>query len=171
MKKLLTFIVGAFLAASAFAQSTLVVEDESSFSLDGIGVHLVSHHFPALDRNNVNPGLYFKFTALGVDNLVVGGYKNSFSEPSYYFGKSFKLASHSDFSLDIVLGVVTGYPTHYKTKNGVKTYYATSKVLPLMVPSLAYALTENNTARLSVIPKLTRHSETTAVHLSLEHNY
>jgi hypothetical protein len=67
-----------------------------------IGIHTVSIHAPEKPYyNNANFGLYSLFD----NGVIVGGYKNTYSNPSFYVAK---LWEH-ETKFGVALGLVSGY--------------------------------------------------------------
>ena len=91
-------IMKLILAAIVLASLTSARADEVT-----VGLHLVSHHFPAKEyQNNVNLGIYARY-----DNVVVGTYRNTLSRQSVYAAYAF---DYGPFTL--MVGAVTGYKSH-----------------------------------------------------------
>ena len=65
-----------------------------------INIHLASKHINASGYNEVNPGI-----GLEHDKYIAGIYKNSFSKPSVYAGRTFSFNQYTG----VKYGVVTGY--------------------------------------------------------------
>jgi hypothetical protein len=66
-----------------------------------IGLHLVSHHFPARDFTNLNPGAYWRSD----EGWTAGGYRNSLHHLSLYAGRETPIAG----PWALQLGAVSGY--------------------------------------------------------------
>ena len=146
-------LAATFMACSAHAQV--------------IGVHLVSHHFPArAEQNNVNPGAYVKWA----NGVVLGGYRNTLSRPSFYLGYVF---GHGPFELTV--GAITGYQKRRvampcsrpgydgcSESRGVSNGYLT----PMISPSVRLPAIAGITPRLSYIPGFG--GSASVVHLSVE---
>lgn len=126
-------------AALAVATSTALLADTPT-----IGVHVGSHHFPARDFTNVNPGLYARWG----NGLTLGALRNSERRLSLYAGHT------SDWGpLTITAGVITGYRR--------------ANALPLLVPSVRVGRIGDATVRLALLPKVAA-GGATAIHLMLE---
>lgn len=77
-----------------------------------VGVHLATYHFDReRNLNEFNPGLYIRYSG-----WIAGGYRNSVSKPSYYFGYT---VESGPFALTV--GAIKGYA------DGVR---------PMLVPSV-----------------------------------
>jgi hypothetical protein len=109
------------------------------------GLHLVSHHFPARDFNNINPGVYWR----GDAGWTLGAYRNSLERTSAYAGYSWKWRT-----LALTAGGVTGYA---------------DDVQPLLVPSLALFSVRGVTARVAFIPRVEKRIESHVLHLMVEY--
>lgn len=105
---------------------------------DVIGMHIGSVHSnnydPVAKRNwnNTNPGLYARW-----DNVVVGTYYNSIRKQSVYAGYAYPVLSN----LDVVVGVVSGYDG---------PGYRAKAIMPMVVPSLHFPITDTINARLNL---------------------
>ena len=109
-----------------------------------IGLHLVSHHMPAKNYNNTNPGLYYRTE----DGWTAGAYRNSLSRTSAYAGYTWKFGA-----LDITTAVVTGY---------------FHKVQPLLVPSVSLFTWHGVTPRVAYIPRVEKKIGAHVLHLMVE---
>ena len=94
-----------------------------------LGVHIGSHHFPAQQYNNFNPGAYY----IHDNGATVGTYYNSERRQSVYAGWTW---DSGPWRLQV--GAITGYER--------------SAVLPMVVPSVAIGYG----FRLTVLPKVER---------------
>ena len=123
--------------------------------IDTMGVHLGSIHSnnydPVANRawNNYNPGVYFRH-----ENWVAGTYFNSIRKQSFYAGYVYGLTSN----IDIVFGAVSGY-------NGPG--YRAKPVMPMVVPSFHFPLTDAVSARINLAVGVGKGSAT-AVNFALE---
>lgn len=178
MHKLFAFIGGALLAASAVAQQALPegpglqVKEATFFQLEKIGVHVASQHFPYSGENNFNPGMYVGFRAGSIGGLVVGDYLNSINRNSFYIGKNFKLYEHGRFEAGIMVAAITGYPTDsYIDKAGTRHLIFGKPVLPLGALTMAYEVQPHSYVRVTIVPRIHKFNETTAVHLSVERSF
>ena len=139
-----------------------------------LGVHLVSAHIPAgLENNNLNPGVYAK-----VDGFVAGVYRNTLRRTSFYAGYAFE---HGPFALTV--GAITGYDKRTKkvytlrnandaTLGGTSSYettgYSSSKVSPLIAPSVRLPEVFGITPRITYLPRLGIANRSNVFHLSIE---
>ena len=111
---------------------------------DTIGLHIGSHHFPAKNYNNSNPGLYYRTD----EGWTVGGYCNSLRRNSFYAGYTWKFGA-----LDVTTAGVTGY---------------FHKVQPLLVPSLSLFTYRGVTPRVAYIPQVEKKVGAHVLHLMVE---
>ena len=148
-------VVGGMLLAMG---SNALAEDVT------VGVHMASYHTSSqywhdgqqYDYNNINPGLYIRFPS----GATIGAFKNSYNQGSVYGGWTFNLLEYSGFTLDLTVGVVSGYQGYSSGSNGV--------VKPMVLPSIATPeLFDGVRGRLSVIPS-TQSDVPTVLHLSVE---
>lgn len=122
---------------------------------DVVGIHVGSYHVEKYDPtarqpwNNHNPGLYGRW-----NDIVVGTYYNSIRRQSVYVGYVYPLTSYAD----VVVGAVTGY-------NGPG--YSAKAVMPMVVLSVHFPITNGIEGRVHVIPKVAK-GGATAVHFSVE---
>ncbi len=105
-----------------------------------LGLHIGSHHFPAQDYNNFNPGAYY----IHDNGATVGTYYNSERRQSVYAGWTW---DSGPWRLQV--GAITGYER--------------AKVLPVVMPSVALG----HGFRLVVLPKVER-SGSSVIHLMWE---
>ena len=114
---------------------------------DILGVHVASVH----DRSgfcNLNLGAYYRWQA----GWQVGGYRNSDCRASFYGGW------HVETSGRVRVGLGLGAVTGYKGEG----------VLGVVMPSVAFSVTERQSARLIFLPR--RDPKSAAVlHLTIEH--
>nr|WP_297388312.1 hypothetical protein [uncultured Roseateles sp.] len=120
-----------------------------------LGVHIGSQHYPARDRNNVNPGIYY----VTESGWLVGGYHNSFRKLSLYGGHTWQLWQHEPTGLraDVAVMLATGYNTKFGLRPGV-------------LPSVAYPVAAGWRARLSYGPR-TDPKASHLLHLSIEREW
>lgn len=135
------------------------------FSQDrAIGVHLISHHAPSRNYNNVNPGVYYSDSSVPCgDGMVAGIYKNSFHRSSVYVGCYMSLFESGPLRLDVLGGLSTGYQ-----KNQAPIRIGDFALVA--VPSLRIKIAPEMAARISFLPRLSdRHSA--VIHFSMEHSF
>lgn len=140
MKTVTTLLAAALLLAAAAAQATT------------IGLHLGSHHSPARDRNNFNPGVY----VVTDSGWTAGAYYNSFRRATLYAGHTWSWDLVGDLSAGAMVAVASGYRTR-RNHSGIAL---------VVVPSLAYG-SDSARLRLSYIPRSTPKSSQ-VLHLSVE---
>lgn len=119
-----------------------------------VGLHVATHHFSERQGpqgwNNVNPGLYLRY-----GHAVVGFYRNSEFRQSEYVAGVVEHGISDRVSIAVMAGVVTGYA---------------KKIRPLGLASIAYAVSDTFSVRLSAAPKA--HQKGSALlHLSLERSF
>ena len=136
--KCLSFLRAVVLSALAVFTSTAMHADTI------YGLHLGSHHLPARDFNNFNPGAYVRWS----NGITVGGYYNSERKTSAYVGYTYEWGS-----LAVTLGGITGYKR--------------MAVLPMIVPSVKLGKINDATFRLAALPKLEK-SGAAVLHLMVE---
>lgn len=128
---------------------------EQSVVPSRVGVHLGSYH-TSPGFNNVNPGVYLVWSkdeeATGV---VVGSYYNSERNQSSYAGYSWSHRVSPTVSVAAIVGVITGYKV--------------GKLL-LVLPSVAYDVTDNVVVRTSFVPKIHKNGSN-VLHLSVEYKF
>jgi hypothetical protein len=128
---------------------TLLAFVASAATAQTVGVHTVSVHEHS-GFNNVNPGLYVR-----LDNgLTAGFYKNSYSRESGYL--AYTIETDRQVSVALTVGGVTGYPT--------------ARVMPLVVPSVAYHF-DQSAVRLGIVPRPPKTGSAAALHLMVEHHF
>jgi hypothetical protein len=135
MPRLLRHVLLA-LAALAWAPGALA---------DTIGLHIASHHAPAKNYNNSNPGIYYRSD----EGWTVGGYRNSLRKTSVYAGYTWKFGV-----LDVTTAGVTGY---------------FNKVQPLLVPSISLFTYQGITPRIAYIPRVEKKIGSHVLHLMVEY--
>jgi hypothetical protein len=114
---------------------------------DVVGLHVGSIHSKH-GFCGVNLGVYYRFEA----GWQAGGYRNSECRASFYVGW------HTETSGRLRLGIGLGGVTGYKGQG----------VQPVVMPSVAFSLTERQSMRLIFLPK--RDPKSAAVlHMTLEH--
>lgn len=129
----------------AVVLSALAVFTSTAMHADTVyGLHIGSHHLPAKDFNNFNPGAYVRWS----NGITVGGYYNSERKTSAYVGYT-----HEWGNFAVTLGGITGYKR--------------MTVLPMIVPSVKLGEINDATFRLAVLPKLEK-SGATVLHLMVE---
>lgn len=135
-----------FSAARAIIVAALAVATSTAMHADTptVGVHVGSHHFPARDFTNFNPGLYARWG----NGLTVGALRNSERRFSAYAGHT---SEWGPFTLTV--GVITGYRR--------------SDVLPLVVPTVRVGRIGQSTVRLALLPQVAS-GGATAIHLMME---
>ena len=118
-----------------------------------VGLHLGSQHFPAKDRNNVNPGVYVMH-----EGWTAGAYYNSFHKPTVYGGYTWSLAKGEWLRLDVTTAVATGY----REETG-------QTLRPIILPSIAFG-PEEFRMRVSYGARVKK-SSTALVHFSVERSF
>lgn len=113
-----------------------------------IGVHTISHHTSG-DWNNNNPGVYVSH-----NGWTAGTYYNSERHQTVYAGYTFA-------------GPIIG-PLHWGLSVGAASGYERSKIVPMVVPSLAFN-TDVLTVRLSGVPPVA--GSAGVFHLSFEKKF
>jgi hypothetical protein len=111
---------------------------------DTVGLHLISHHAPAKNYNNTNPGIYYR----NDEGWTAGIYRNSLSKTSAYAGFTWKYGI-----LDITTAGVTGY---------------FHRVQPLLVPSVSLGTWQGITPRIAYIPRVEKKIGAHVIHLMVE---
>ena len=115
-----------------------------------VGLHLGSWH-DEKGFNNTNPGVYLKLQ----NGLTIGTVLNSESNQSFYLAKTLT-QEYKSFDLSVSLGLISGYKT--------------SKVLPMIIPSLGYKINDDITLRSSFLPKINKQGSN-ALHWSVERRF
>ena len=110
-----------------------------------IGLHVASHHAPAKNYNNSNPGIYYRHT----EGWTAGVYRNSLRKTSVYAGYTWKFGV-----LDVTTAGVTGY---------------FNKVQPLLVPSVSLFTYQGITPRIAYIPRVEKKIGSHVLHLMIEY--
>jgi len=110
-----------------------------------IGFHVASHHAPAKNYNNYNPGIYYRHT----EGWTAGIYRNSLRKTSVYAGYTWKFGV-----LDVTTAGVTGY---------------FDKVQPLLVPSISLFTYQGITPRIAYIPRVEKKIGAHVLHLMIEY--
>lgn len=151
-KMVLPLLMGTLASLPAFSQERT------------IGVHLISHHTPSRDYNNVNPGVYYSDSGIPCGNgMVAGIYKNSFHRSSVYAGCYMSLFESGSLRLDVLGGLSTGYQ---KNQAPIRV----GDFALVVVPSLRIKVAPEMAARISFRPRLgDRHSA--VIHFSMEHSF
>lgn len=117
-------------------------------------VHVASVHTKA-GYNNTNPGIGLRWADAHGDGPVAGVYRNSEWRNSAYAGYAWNWQVAGPVSAQFVVGAVTGY------KRGT--------VVPLVMPSVAYAVGPKTAVRLSGVPPVG--SIPGVVHLSFDYKF
>jgi hypothetical protein len=130
-----------YLIAMAAALALAVHADTK---IEAIGVHIGSHHVPARDFQNANPGAYARWT----NGMTLGAYYNSERHMSMYAGYTYQ---HGPFA--VTAGLITGYERR--------------PVMPMIVPSVRLVEQGSVSLRLAVLPKLEKRGAT-VFHVMLE---
>lgn len=138
MKKFIALI------ALAIASVTVHADEVAAY-----GIHIGSHHFPAYQYNNFNPGLYVRMKS----GLTAGAYYNSERRPSAYLGYT-----HEWGRFAVTVGAVSGYTLGR----------GNPRIYPMIVPSVKLGTVENVTFRLAVMPQVSKNMGATALHLMAE---
>ena len=112
---------------------------------DTIGVHIGSHHMPAKDYNNFNPGMYYRTDA----GWTFGGYRNSLRRNTFYAAYTWTFFGF----LDVTTGGATGY---------------FAEVQPMVVPSVALFTYQGITPRIAYIPQVEKKIGAHVLHLMVE---
>ncbi|MCM5682502.1 hypothetical protein M8A51_23480 [Schlegelella sp. S2-27] len=140
MKKF--FVLAALLSVGAQAQT--------------LGVHLVSHHNPAAEFNNVNPGLYYR----SADGWTGGIYRNSESRWTIYGGYTLQ-ADLSGWKPALTIGGMYGYregdcrsvkPMAWAGQSQPEK--CRTRVLPMLLPSLGTPDVAGWRLRLAYMPRI-----------------
>jgi len=122
---------------------------KTSLNINGKSKHLNTD----IEFNEDNPGL-----GLTIENgnklLALGGYKNSFSEPSYYIGAGLKKRFGNDLYIEpgLLGGVVTGYD---------------KKLTPMVLPSLSFGIKDYGALNLMYAPEYHDNPATVMMNLSV----
>lgn len=135
-----TTIRAIAIAAAAILTSTAMHAD----TIEAVGVHIGSHHAPARDFRNFNPGVYVRWSS----GITMGGYYNSERRTSLYAGYT-----HQWGSFALTAGLITGYERR--------------AVMPMLVPSVRLGAIGPATMRLAILPKLEKRGAT-VLHLMAE---
>lgn len=141
-------IILSGLLLSAFAATA------ADFAPTHLTVHLASVHSQP-GYNNINLGAGLRWADSAGDGPVAGIYYNSDRSTSAYAGYSWNWPLAGPVSVQLMAGGVTGYRR--------------AAVAPMLLPSLAYAVTPRAAVRVSFAPAI---ALTTAVaHLSLDFRF
>ena len=132
-------LVRAIALASAVAGACTAIHADTA--VKAVGIHLGSHHFPARDFNNFNPGAYVRWS----NGITAGAYYNSERRTSVYAGYTYDWGP-----VAVTVGAITGY------KN--------DKEMPMVVPSIRLGVIGQTTFSLAYVPRTGRNSAH-AVHL------
>jgi len=137
--------------AVALALLAVSANAADGWSVQSIGVHLASYHFPQNDFENVNPGLSVRLH----NGATFGAYRNSIGRLSAYAGWTWDTDFHG-WRPAITAGVVTGYER--------------ADVMPLLVPSISTPAVDGFRARFTFVPQIEK-GGASAVHLSIERDF
>lgn len=124
--------------------AVLALAVHADTKIEAIGLHIGSHHAPARDFNNFNPGAYVRWT----NGATLGAYYNSERHRSTYAGYT-----HQWGAFAVTAGLITGYERR--------------AVLPLLVPSVRLGAIGPASFRLVVMPKIEKRGAT-VFHLMME---
>lgn len=124
--------------------AALALAAHADTKIEAYGLHIGSHHAPARDFNNWNPGAYARWT----NGMTLGAYYNSERHMSMYAGYTYQ---HGP--LAVTVGLISGYERR--------------AVMPMIVPSVRLAKLDNVSFRLAVLPKLEKRGAT-VYHLMME---
>lgn len=151
MKK--TTTIFALYILVGFAQADQIIQETTNQDIT-VGIHMFSYHDKP-GYNNTNPGLYLKYR-----HWTVGTYFNSLKKNSTYFGYNFEYPLKDRFvdSLDLTLGVITGYQKKIGNLN----------VSALVVPSVRIDVAQKTSIRITYVPRIREYNDTNVIHLSLE---
>jgi ribosomal protein S11 len=114
-------------------------------------VHVASAHTEA-NFNNTNLGLGLRWADAQGDGPVAGVYGNSEWRNSAYAGYAWSWQVAGPVSAQLAVGAVTGYKL--------------AAVVPMVLPSLAYAITPKAAIRISAVPPVGKMAG--VAHLSVE---
>lgn len=134
--------------AAAFAAACISATAEE-LKLTSIGVHIGSHHWPAQNFNNFNPGVYATVSD-GEWEYIAGTYYNSERRQTFYAGLNFQ--PYSWLSLQVI--GATGYRRPFVA----------------VVPTLQLPVADRTTLNVSVLPKVEKYGSWVA-HLSIQYRF
>jgi hypothetical protein len=147
-------IVGRLASAALIvAALAILVLVPNKAQAQTVGLHLVTAHFANTSETplrSVTPGLYVRFDS----GATLGVYRNSDGATSAYAAFTVQTADE-----------------RYALTGGVVTGYAASKVMPLLVPSVRFRITECDAVRVAFIPKPIKHGHAAGLHLSVERSF
>ena len=177
-------LAAALLAIAAQAHATTDIP-ANPWAPTTVGVHLVSHHIDAGERrwNNDNHGIYARWD----NGITLGTLRNSLNRQSHYAAWTYQRPITRSLSAGLTLGVMSGYdrlvaenpttlPAGHHTAvrcNAAglcRTVLLKPVLLPMVVPSVAWAVTPRAALRLSFVPKTGQDADH-AVHLSAEWSF
>jgi|ERR1043165_6186226 hypothetical protein len=116
-----TLILAAMLATSAQAQ-TIGVHTFSKHSVNTFDYVYADGHRRTVAMNERNLGGYVIFD----NGLIVGGYHNSYWEPTFYAGYTHNFANFGPITPSLTAAIATGY----------EKIYGVGKLRPMLMPSL-----------------------------------
>lgn len=114
-----------------------------------LGIHTFSYHSEK-GYNNTNPGVYLEH-----NGYTIGTYYNSERHQTYYVGYTYGGTLYRGLEYGLSVGVASGYER--------------AKLVPLVVPSVAYRFDSGFGVRLSGIPPVG--GIPGVLHLSLEQRF
>lgn len=132
-------------ALAALVIACSVMSSAAADEVAAYGLHIGSHHFPAYQYNNVNPGGYVRMSS----GMTYGAYYNSERKFSVYAGYTMDWGPFS-----LTAGLITGYQG--------------KAVVPMLVPTVRLGKIQNTTVRVAFMPKASKDLPAHAVHLMLE---
>lgn len=119
-----------------------------------IGLHLWSTHFGACYETPLGCRQYESETTgiywIAPSGLTLGGYTNSYGKESFYAGWTFET---EDKRFALLVAGVHGYPR--------------MTILPAVVPSVRFPMTDKTSLRISGVPKVER-GGAALIHIALE---
>lgn len=132
----------------------LVIGYIADAKADVVGFHIASHHAPAREYNNFNPGMYYRHDSGG----TVGLYWNSYKRWSPYVGYTYvHPLADGEYDLGMTAGVVFGYQkcTYWYAQNSadLRRIECQDRVKALLVPSVSKRVFGDWRARLSYTPR------------------
>lgn len=122
---------------AALLATVAMTAQAADFVPTHLTVHVASVHTRA-GYNNTNPGIGLRWADADGDGPVVGVYHNSERGVSVYAGYAWNWTIAGALSVQVTAGAVTGYKR--------------APVVPMIMPSLAYALDKKSAVRLSAVP-------------------
>lgn len=122
---------------AAILATVALTAQAADFVPTHLTVHIASVHTQG-GYNNTNPGVGLRWADASGDGPVVGVYFNSERSTSVYAGYAWNWPIAGALSAQITVGAVTGFKR--------------APVVPMVMPSLAYARDKKTALRLSAIP-------------------